>query len=209
MVKVPSTLQAQLGDAISVIADSDFYQNWDTLVDDLVSRLTPDNAATNNGVLKVAHSVFKKWEPLYQSDELYTEINHVLAKFGNPFLQLWANEDQMITANESNAPVLKEHLGTLDLVIKLLYDLSVQDLPPQFEDNLSTVAEMLHKYLTYDNKAAQTDDDDEAGVLEEIRADIFRVLILYTKKYEDAFGSHLARFVETSWTLLSLERSSS
>ena len=44
MVKVPSTLQAQLGDAISVIADSDFYQNWDTLVDDLVSRLTPDNA---------------------------------------------------------------------------------------------------------------------------------------------------------------------
>lgn len=202
MVKVPSTLQAQLGDAISVIADSDFYQNWDTLVDDLVSRLTPDNAATNNGVLKVAHSVFKKWEPLYQSDELYTEINHVLAKFGNPFLQLWANEDQMITANESNAPVLKEHLGTLDLVIKLLYDLSVQDLPPQFEDNLSTVADLLHKYLTYDNKAAQTDDDEEAGVLEEIRADIFRVLILYTKKYEDAFGSHLARFVETSWTML-------
>ena len=107
MVKVPSALQAQLGDAISVIADSDFYQNWDTLVDDLVSRLTPDNAATNNGVLKVAHSVFKKWEPLYRSDELYTEINHVLSKFGDPFLQLWANEDQVITANEANPSVLK------------------------------------------------------------------------------------------------------
>jgi exportin-2 (importin alpha re-exporter) len=202
MVKVPSTLQAQLGDAISVIADSDFYQNWDTLVDDLVSRLTPDNAATNNGVLKVAHSVFKKWEPLYRSDELYTEINHVLSRFGEPFLQLWANEDQVITANENNAPVLKEHLGTLDLVIKLLYDLSAQDLPPQFEDNISTVANLLHKYLTYDNKAAQTDDDDEAGILEEIRADIFKVLILYTKKYEDAFGAHLGQFVNTSWTML-------
>jgi len=202
MVKVPSALQAQLGDAISVIADSDFYQNWDTLVDDLVSRLTPDNAATNNGVLKVAHSVFKKWEPLYRSDELYTEINHVLSKFGEPFLQLWANEDQVITANEANPAVLKEHLGTLDLIVKLLYDLSAQDLPPQFEDNIATVANLLHKYLVFDNKAAQTDDDDEAGILEEIRADIFKVLILYTKKYEDAFGAHLGQFVNTSWTML-------
>ncbi|KAI7643581.1 hypothetical protein KC322_g19859, partial [Hortaea werneckii] len=58
MVKVPPSIQAQLGDAISVIADSDFWQRWDTLVDDLVSRLTPDNAAVNNGVLQVAHSIF-------------------------------------------------------------------------------------------------------------------------------------------------------
>lgn len=202
MVKVPSALQAQLGDAISVIADSDFYERWDTLVDDLVSRLTPDNATVNNGVLKVAHSVFKKWEPLYRSDELYTEINHVLSKFAQPFLQLWGNEDGVISANESNGKVLKEHLGTLDLVIKLLYDLSCQDLPPQFEDNLGVVGNLLHKYLTFDAKAAQTDDDDEAGPLEEIRADIFRVLILYTQKYEDAFGPHLGQFIGTSWNML-------
>lgn len=202
MVKVPSSLQAQLGDAISVIADSDFYQQWDTLVDDLVSRLTPDNAAVNNGVLKVAHSVFKKWEPLFRSDDLFTEINHVLERFAQPFLQLWASEDQVISANEGNAAVLKEHLATLDLVILLLYDLSCQDLPPQFEDNLGQIAALLHKYLTFDAKAAQTDDEDEAGPLEEVRADIFRVLILYTQKYEDAFGPHLAQFVSTTWNML-------
>jgi len=33
MISVPSSMQAQLGDAISVIADSDFWQRWDTLVD--------------------------------------------------------------------------------------------------------------------------------------------------------------------------------
>lgn len=55
---------------------------------DLVSRLTPDNARINNGVLQVAHSIFKRWRPLYRSDELYTEINHVLSKFGEPFVQL-------------------------------------------------------------------------------------------------------------------------
>lgn len=58
------------------------------LAQDLVSRLTPDNARTNNGVLQVAHSIFKRWRPLYRSDELFTEINHVLGKFGEPFVQL-------------------------------------------------------------------------------------------------------------------------
>ena len=55
---------------------------------DLVSRLTADNPTVNNGVLQVAHSIFKRWRPLYRSDELFTEINHVLGKFGNPFLAL-------------------------------------------------------------------------------------------------------------------------
>lgn len=36
MISVPATLQAQLGESISVIADSDFWTRWDTLVD--VSR---------------------------------------------------------------------------------------------------------------------------------------------------------------------------
>ncbi|KAI5281022.1 importin-alpha export receptor, partial [Ascosphaera aggregata] len=43
MISCPPGIQAQLGEAVSVIADSDFWQRWDTLVDDLVSRLTPDN----------------------------------------------------------------------------------------------------------------------------------------------------------------------
>ena len=55
---------------------------------DLVSRLTADNPATNNGVLQVAHSIFKRWRPLYRSDPLFTEINHVLGKFGAPFLRI-------------------------------------------------------------------------------------------------------------------------
>ena len=33
MISVPPTIQYQLGDAIGVIADSDFWERWDTLVD--------------------------------------------------------------------------------------------------------------------------------------------------------------------------------
>ena len=109
MISVPPNIQAQLGDAVGIIADSDFWRGWDTLIDvcgsslwtrgrercthamqDLVSRLSPDDFAVNNGVLQVAHSIFKRWRPLFRSDELFTEINHVLSGFGSPFLNLIA-----------------------------------------------------------------------------------------------------------------------
>ncbi len=201
MVRVPPRIQSLLGEAISVIADSDFWERWDTLVDDLVSRLTPDNAVVNNGVLQVAHSIFRRWEPLFRSDELYTEINHVLSKFAVPLLQLWQNTDNMITQNQGNAEVLKAHFATLDLILKLMYDLSTHDMAPQFEENLAAISGLLHKYLTYENLVL-SGDDDEAGPLEVARADVFRVLVLYTKKYEEEFRSHLEQFIGSSWNML-------
>lgn len=33
MISVPANIQYQLGDAIGVIANSDFWEKWDTLVD--------------------------------------------------------------------------------------------------------------------------------------------------------------------------------
>ncbi|KAF2647507.1 Cse1-domain-containing protein [Lophiostoma macrostomum CBS 122681] len=202
MVAVPANLQAQLGEAISVIAESDFWQKWDTLVDELISRLTPDNATVNNGVLRVAHSIFKRWRPLFRSDELFTEINHVLSKFSAPFLQLLENTDNAITNAQGNPEALKNSFTTLDLVVKLFYDLSCQDLPPVFEDNLPAISTLLHKYLVYDNPALHTNDESESGVLEYVKAGIFEALMLYVQKYEDVFGPQLNQFVETTWNFL-------
>jgi exportin-2 (importin alpha re-exporter) len=33
MISVPTNLQVQLGEATSIIAESDFFERWDTLVD--------------------------------------------------------------------------------------------------------------------------------------------------------------------------------
>jgi exportin-2 (importin alpha re-exporter) len=33
MITMPPVLQVQLGEAISIIAESDFWQRWDTLID--------------------------------------------------------------------------------------------------------------------------------------------------------------------------------
>jgi exportin-2 (importin alpha re-exporter) len=202
MVSVPSAIQAQLGEAISVIADSDFWQRWDTLVDDLVSRLTPENHIVNTGVLQVAHSIFSRWRPLFRSDELFTEVNHVLSKFAAPFMSVLQHLDTCIEKDKSNKAVLLQEFAELDLAVQLFYDLSCQDLPPQFEDAMSPLADLLLKYLRFDNELLHTDNENEAGPLEHVKAGIFEALTLYVQKYYDAFGPHVKRFVENSWELL-------
>ncbi|CZT50240.1 probable importin-alpha export receptor [Rhynchosporium secalis] len=202
MIAVPASIQSQLGETISLIADSDFWTKWDTLVDDLVSRLTPDNPKVNIGVLEVAHSIFKRWRPLFASDDLYTEIKHVLSKFGEPFVQLLASTDRQIEANTGNKDVLKQYMEVMNLLVKLFYDLSSQDLPPIFEENLADVTSLLHKYLTYENPLLVTDEDSESGPLEFVKAGICEVMTLYMQKYEDAFGDLCKPFITSTWNLL-------
>ncbi|KAL1987176.1 hypothetical protein VTN96DRAFT_4782 [Rasamsonia emersonii] len=202
MISVPAGIQTQLGEAVSIIADSDFWERWDTLVDDLVSRLDPKNPAINNGVLQVAHSIFKRWRPLFRSDELYTEINHVLDRFGNPYLALFEGLDAFLEENKSNKEKLTQGFTQLNLMIKLLYDLSCHDLPPMFEDHLGAISTLLLKYLLYDNELLHTSDEGESGLLEFVRAGIFEVLTLFVQKYIDVFGSHVGQFVGNSWNLL-------
>jgi exportin-2 (importin alpha re-exporter) len=202
MISMPSGIQTQLGEAVSVIADSDFWQRWDTLVDDLISRLTPDNIVVNTGVLQVAHSIFARWRPLFRSDDLYTEINHVLSKFAQPFLALVHSLDAYIQSHGSNKEELKSAFAELDLVLQLFYDLSCQDLSPDFEDNMASIAQVLLKYLMYSNRLLESDDDSEAGPLENTKANIFELLTLYVGKYYDEFGKYVGAFVESSWNLL-------
>lgn len=97
---------------------------------------------------------------------------------------------------------MNQLFATLNLTIKLFYDLSSQDLPPIFEDNLAGIASLLHKYLTYDNALLHTDDENDAGPLELVKSGIFEVLSFYVQKYEDAFGEHVEQFVGSSWNLL-------
>lgn len=202
MISVPANIQSQLGEAVSIIADSDFFERWDTLVDDLVSRLTADNLSVNTGVLQVAHSIFGRWRPLFRSDELYSEVNHVVSKFGQPFLSLWQSLDQYVDSHANDAAALKQAFTELDLILQLFYDLSCQDLPPVIEDNMAGVAGLLLKYLTYDNKSLQTDDEEEAGLLQTTKANIFEALTLFVGKYYDDVKQYVRQFVESSWTLL-------
>jgi exportin-2 (importin alpha re-exporter) len=202
MISSPPSIQAQLGEAISLIADSDFWERWETLVPDLVSRLSDTDFKVTNGVLEVAHSIFQRWRPLFQSNELYLEINHVLGIFGEPFIKMLAVADRQIDANKDNQVALKGWFDTMSLLIRIFYDLSCQDLPPVIESNLAPIVTILLKYLSYTNSHFDG-DDDEATVLENVKAEICEALTLYTTKFDDDFSPFASQFMQAVWTLLS------
>lgn len=61
---------------------------------------------------------------------------------------------------------------------------------------------IFHKYLAYTNPLLETDDDEESGQLERVKAAICEILVLYTHKYEDVFEELLQGFVNSTWMLL-------
>ena len=108
----------------------------------------------------------------------------------------------MIEQNKDNKDGLQALFSTLNLLIKLFYDLSCQDLPPVFEDNLPAITSLLLKYLTYDNPLLHSDTDSDPGPIEFVKAGICEALVFYTQKYEDVFGPYLGQFITSSWNLL-------
>lgn len=202
MSTVPANIQSQLGDAIGVIADSDFFTRWESLVSELVGLINPTDPKKNVGVLQVAHSIFKRWRPLFRSDPLFTEINHVLSEFATPFLSLLQSTNENIDANQDNKDMLKEYYNQLNLLIKIFYDLSCQELPPAFEEHLESLSGFFQKYLTYDAPSLHTDSDDESGSLEYVKSGILEILTLFVQKYDEDFEPYVTSFLQTTWNLL-------
>lgn len=169
---------------------------------DLVSRLNPATPTVNNGVLQVAHSIFKRWRPLYRSDDLYIEINHVQSKFVAPFLSLLQSTDRAIQTSASDKAALEQHMATMEISIEIIHDLCSQDIPEAIVENLSGVCGLLIKYLTYDSPLLHTDDDAEPGLLERTKSEILEFLTLCVKKYEEDINPYVEQFANTSWSLL-------
>jgi exportin-2 (importin alpha re-exporter) len=99
--------------------------------------------------------------------------------------------------------VLHGWFEALDLQIKILHDMSCHDLPPIFEENLGSISELLHKYLTYSNPLLETDDDTETSIVDTVKADICEILELFTVKYDEDFSKYCQPFIEKAWNLLS------
>ncbi|SCV04705.1 LAME_0H20582g1_1 [Lachancea meyersii CBS 8951] len=203
MIVLPGNLQVQIGEAISVIADSDFPHKWPDLLDDLIGKLSMTDMVTNRGVLTVAHSIFKRWRPLFRSDELFLEIKFVLDKFASPFLALLQSVDEQIALNSSDAAKLALLFDVLLVLVKLYYDLNCQDIPEFFEDNVHLGMTIMHKYLAYDNQLLEDpDEEDQPSVVTKTKSSIEELVQLYITRYDDVFEPMANDFIKTTWNLL-------
>ncbi|RKO91450.1 Cse1-domain-containing protein [Blyttiomyces helicus] len=201
MVSCPAQIQLQLSEVVSIIADSDFPDNWTSLCPDLISKLNVNDYVVNIGVLQTAHSIFKRWRHKFRSNALYLEIKFVMEQFAPSYLQFFIATDALIDQNVNNKAMLVQLFDALLLLTKIFYSFNSQDLPEFFEDNHAQFMALLHKYLVYTNPLLESEDEEQAGPLEKVKTSICESIEIYANRYEEEFPT-LPQFVQTVWGLL-------
>ncbi|XP_064625610.1 exportin-2-like [Lineus longissimus] len=202
MLRSPEQIQRQLSDAISIIGREDFPDKWPNLIQDMVNYFASRDFHIINGILRTAHSIFKRYRHEFKSQALWTEIKFVLDNFAQPLQLLFEATMKLAREHASDANALKVVFSSLVLICKIFYSLNFQDLPEFFEDNMKFWMENFLVLLTSDNKILKTEDEEEAGLLEQVKSQICDNIALYAQKYDEEFQEHMPTFLEAVRHLL-------
>ncbi|XP_075985331.1 chromosome segregation 1 [Anticarsia gemmatalis] len=203
MLKSPEAIQRQFSDAVSIIGKCDFPDKWPSLIPEMVDKFNTGDFHVINGVLRTAHSLFKRYRYEFKSQKLWEEIKHVLENFAKPLTDLFVATIDLTTKHGDNPQALRVIYGSLVLICKVFYSLNYQDLPEFFEDNMPTWMPNLLNLLQVKVPCLETDDDDDKpGVLEQLRTEVCECAALYALKYEEEFAPHAPAFVTAVWTVL-------
>ncbi|KAL1513102.1 hypothetical protein ABEB36_002566 [Hypothenemus hampei] len=202
MLTSPESIQKQLSDAISIIGKTDFPVKWPELITQMVEKFSTGDFNVINGILRTAHSLFKKYRYEFKSNELWTEIKYVLEKLAQPLTDLFLATVNLTQAHANDLSALSIIYSSLVLICKVFYSLNFQDLPEFFEDNMTIWMSNFHILLTANPKILETDNNDDPGVVEQLKTQICDNIALYAQKYDEEFGQYLPQFVTDVWSLL-------
>lgn len=203
MLKSPEAIQRQFSDAVSIIGKCDFPDKWPTLIPEMVDMFNTGDFHVINGVLRTAHSLFKRYRYEFKSQNLWQEIKHVLENFAKPLTDLFVATIDLTTKHGDNPQALRVIYGSLVLICKVFYSLNYQDLPEFFEDNMPIWMPNLLNLLQVKVPCLENDDDEEkGGVMEQLRTEVCECASLYALKYEEEFAPHAPAFVTAVWTVL-------
>ncbi|KAF8963542.1 importin alpha re-exporter [Flammula alnicola] len=209
-------IRAQVAESVSLIAELDFPVKWENLIDQLVASLSMTDYNVNVGVLETAHSIFKQWRAHVRSDQLFTEINFVLSKFMDPFMQLFRQTALLLLTKPSPNPALtspKENYALLAQAMVLLvdtyYDFTCQDLPPAIEDSheefFAPGTGWFQAFLLWDPAEIKSDPDDTTPSLtSQIKTGILEIAELFIKLYPEQLQKSPAveTLVQSVWSLI-------
>ncbi|XP_015114350.1 exportin-2 [Diachasma alloeum] len=202
MLHSPDSIQKQLSDAVSIIGRHDFPNKWPDLIDQMVDKFNTGDFHIINGVLHTAHSLFKRYRYEFKSQTLWEEIKFVLDKFAKPLTDLFLATMNLTQVHANNVEALKVIYNSLTILSKVFYSLNFQDLPEFFEDNMEIWMGNFHTLLTTDVPLLKTDDDEEAGVIEQLKSQVCDNIVLYAQKYNEEFQNYVPKFLEAIWALL-------
>ncbi|XP_050356310.1 exportin-2 [Nymphalis io] len=203
MLKSPEAVQRQFSDAVSIIGKHDFPEKWPGLINEMVEKFASGDFHLINGVLRTAHSLFKRYRYEFKSQKLWEEIKHVLDNIAKPLTDLFVALIDLAKKNNNVPHALKIIYNSLVLTCKVFYSLNYQDLPEFFEDNMPVWMPNLLNLLQEKVPCLETSDDtDKPGVMEELRTEICNCAALYALKYEEEFSPYAPAFVTAVWNVL-------
>ncbi len=200
----PPKLRSLLAESLAIIAQHDFPQFWPNLVGDLVARANTQDYHLLNGVLRTAHSVFRRYRNVSMGTEVLKELKFILDQFQAPLLLIYQQAWAMTGTAGADPARLALLLECINLCTKLFYDLSFVDLPEFFEDHLREWMTGFLTALQYKSNVPSVvgTDDDKAGLLQKLHKNVCMVLTLFSTKYDEEFAQYLQGFVQCVGQLL-------
>ncbi|XP_044745803.1 exportin-2 [Coccinella septempunctata] len=202
MLNSPEAIQKQLSEAISVIGSTDFPLKWPELITQMVENFATGDFNIINGILRTAHSLFKKYRYEFASNELWTEIKYVLEKIAQPLTNLLVATIKLAETHANDLNALRIIYSSLGLICKVFFSLNYQDLPEFFEDSMETWMTNFHTLLTTNVQGLESHNPEEAGVMEQLKSQVCDNIALYAQKYDEEFKPYLPMFVTDVWNLL-------
>ena len=196
-------IQKQFSEAVAIIGKEDFPEKWQNLMPEMISKLESDNFSVVSGILLTANSLFRRYRFEFKSQELWTEIKHVLVTFAVPLTSFFVKvHDASLKCSTENAVLAGDIHGCLYLISQIFYSLSYQDIPEEFEDRLEIWMTRFHQLLDTNVVSLQTSGDEEASVLEQLKSEICESVAMYATKYDEEFAPFLPTFDTSTWKLL-------
>ena len=126
MLTSPEQIQRQLSDAISIISREDFPDKWPNLLPTMVEQLKAGDFHVINGILRTAHSFFKRYRHEFKSNDLWKEIKYVLGIFAAPVTELFQTLISMIEQHANDINSIKLIFSSLILIAKIFRSLNAQ-----------------------------------------------------------------------------------
>lgn len=126
MLTSPEQIQRQLSDAISIISREDFPDKWPNLLPTMVEQLKTGDFHIINGILRTAHSIFKRYRHEFKSNDLWKEIKYVLGIFATPVTELFQTLISMIEQHANDLNSIKLIFSSLILIAKIFRSLNAQ-----------------------------------------------------------------------------------
>lgn len=202
LLPVLSQKPAQLlTEAIGIIAERDFPDQWPTLTKVLMSSLSEDNHLLNFRIWEIIAKITKKYEHLGRSDALWSEIAIVLNDchdrllfFAQWYLNQIVETLARPTGDQSQLKIFLQIMGTL---LKVFYRFCFQDLPAAVEDSISAWTTVLSKALNLEMSG-----DQETSFLNlKVRGEGVKTLILFSSKFKEDFQDYLYQFSQQMWNI--------